>query len=72
MTSVYVMVHLMGMRKISSQVMTYMELVPGVLVVASPCERFPNSSPNAWAHMVDMIGSTMSCSYFVMDSPVTG
>ena len=37
-----------------------MESVPGVFVSASPCARFPNSFPKAFAQVVAVRGSAIS------------
>ena len=61
-----------GMIRISSWLRTMRESVPFVLVLLSPCVRFPHSFPNAVVHTAWVAGSAASFLYFVIVSPLMG
>ena len=46
--------------------------MPFVLVLLSPCVRFPYSFPNAVVHTACVAGSAASFLYFVIISPLMG
>ena len=68
----YVTVLSVGMFRISSYLSTMRESVPFVLVLLSPCVRFPHSFPDASVHTAWVAGSAVSFLYFVIVSPLMG
>ena len=68
----YVTVLSVGMFQISLWLSTMRESVPFVLVLLSPCVRFPHSFPNAVVHTAWVAGSAASFFYFVIVSPLMG
>ena len=68
----YVTVLSAGMFRISLWLSTMTESVPVVLVLLSPCVRFPYSFLNAFVHTAWVAGSTASFLYFVIISPLMG
>ena len=68
----YVTVLLVGMLRISSWFSTMRESVPFVLVLLSPCVRFPHSFPNAVFNTPYVAGSEASFFYFVIVLPLMG
>ena len=68
----YVTVLLVGMLRISSWFSTMRESAPFVIVLLSPCVRFPHSFPNAVVHTACVAGSVASFLYFVIVSLLMG
>ena len=68
----YVTVLFVGMLRISSWLSTMRESVSFVLVLLSPCVRFPHSFPNAIVHTAWVAGSAASFLYFLIVSPLMG
>ena len=68
----YVTVLSVVMLQISSWFSTMRESVPFVLVLLSPCVRFPHSLPNAVVYTAYVAGYVASLLYFVIVSPLMG
>ena len=68
----YVTVLSVVMLQISLWFSTMRESVPMVLVLLSPCVRFPHYFPNAVVHTACVAGSAASFLYFVIVSPLMG